>query len=284
MPSTYAHYLFGERVAEKLSGGLAQKVAENKQLYYIGLHGPDILFYYKPLSKNDVNSLGYAMHDQIASGFFKRAADMCRLTQNSDAAEAYLAGFVCHYALDKACHGYIEKKIEVSGLAHSEIENEFDRFLIDYSGGNLKSLDITAHITASAENAQIIAPFFENVTAKQVKKALNSMKFYNNMLICNRWYKRALVTSCLKISGKYKKMSSAILKKHPIEACDDSNKRLFKLFNRAIGECVELQNSFAGCLKGENQLDENFGFTFGAGETWRDIPVLTAAEEDKFEV
>ncbi len=284
MPSTYAHFLFGERVAASLTGPLAVKIAKNKQLFYIGLHGPDILFYYKPLSKNPVNALGYEMHERKASDFFKRAGDMCRLSQNSDAAEAYIAGFICHYCLDKACHGYIEKKIEVSGLAHSEIENEFDRFLIYYSGKDLKSLDITAHISANRENAEIIAPFFENVTAEQVKKSLKSMKFYLGFLLCNRAYKRALVTCCLKISGQYKKMSSVMMKKRPIKECEDSNKRLFKLFNKAVDGCLELQNSFTGFLNGVNALDENFNFTFGAGETWRDIPVLTAAEEDKFEV
>lgn len=284
MPSTYAHYLFGEEVAASLKGELAEKIARNKQLFYIGLHGPDILFYYKPLSKNPTNALGFEMHERVAAGFFERAADICRRTQNREAAEAYIAGFICHYALDKACHGYIENKIEVSHLAHSEIENEFDRFLIYYSGNDLKNLDITKHITASDENAEIIAPFFEDVTAEQVKKALKSMKFYLGFLLCNRAYKRVLVTSCLKVSGKYKKLSSVMMKKRPIKECEDSNKRLFKLFNRAVGECVALENNYFGYLNGINVLDNNFSFTFGAGENWRDIPVLSGAEEDNYKI
>ncbi|MCD8371915.1 MAG: zinc dependent phospholipase C family protein [Clostridia bacterium] len=283
MPSTYAHYCFGEKVALNLSPELKNTVENHKQLYYIGLHGPDILFYFKPLGKNPVNSSGYEMHERPASEFFKRAADMLESTADKNASVAYLAGFVCHYALDKACHGYIEKKIEVSGLAHAEIENEFDRFLINLNGGDLKHTDLTKHIVPSKENAGVIAPFFENVTAKQVRRSLKSIKFYNGVLIGNRAYKRGLVNFCLKISGKYDKMKGSMFSKEPIPACLDSDKRLYKLFLKAIGECVALQNNFYGYLNGKNSL-EGFNFTFGAGDNWKNIPVFAAEEEDMYEV
>ncbi|MCD8041180.1 MAG: zinc dependent phospholipase C family protein [Clostridia bacterium] len=273
MPSTYAHYLFGENVAGSLTGSLAEKVAHNRQLFYIGLHGPDILFYYKPLSKNKVNSLGYAMHEQPAADFFKRAADMLELPCDKDASVAYLAGFVCHYALDKACHGYIEKKIQVSGISHSEIENELDRFLINYSGKSLRHTDLTAHIAATDKNAAVIAPFFKDVMPQQVKSALKSMKFYNGLLIGNRAYKRFLVNFSLAVSGKYKKLKCMLMHKKPLKGCEDSNKRLFELFTGAIGDCVALENTFYGFINGKNNLDERFNFTFGAGDNWQDIPV-----------
>ena len=43
---------------------------------------------------------------------------------------AYYYGFICHFALDATCHGYIEKRIHESGVSHGEIEVEFDRFLM----------------------------------------------------------------------------------------------------------------------------------------------------------
>ncbi|MCD7728704.1 MAG: zinc dependent phospholipase C family protein [Clostridia bacterium] len=284
MPSTYAHYLFGEKVASRLGGSLAKTISENKQLFYIGLHGPDILFYYKPLGKNAVNSSGYAMHERPASEFFKRAGDILELTGNNGGSAAYIAGFICHYALDHACHGYIEKKIAASGLAHSEIENEFDRFLIYYNGKDLKHTDLTAHISATKENADVIAAFFEDITSEQIKKCLKSMKFYISFLSGNRAYKRFLVNFCLKISGQYNKMKSVIMNKKPIGGCSDSNKRLFKLFNRAVDDCLKLEEAYFGYLDGKNGLDERFDFTFGAGENWRDIPVYSAEEEDMYEV
>lgn len=53
MPTTYAHDLFGKRVYRKLSAKLQHLIRSNGNLYRIGQHGPDILFYYF-ISKNPV--------------------------------------------------------------------------------------------------------------------------------------------------------------------------------------------------------------------------------------
>lgn len=47
MPTTYAHDLFGKRVYRKLSAKLQHLIRSNGNLYRIGQHGPDILFYSK---------------------------------------------------------------------------------------------------------------------------------------------------------------------------------------------------------------------------------------------
>ena len=54
MPSTYAHYLFGKEVYKNLGDNIKNMINQNKELYLIGLHGPDILFYYKPLQNNSI--------------------------------------------------------------------------------------------------------------------------------------------------------------------------------------------------------------------------------------
>lgn len=62
MPSTYAHRVFGERVLHRCPQSLASAIREHRQLYDIGLHGPDVLFYYHVLKNCAVNAKGYAMH------------------------------------------------------------------------------------------------------------------------------------------------------------------------------------------------------------------------------
>ena len=49
MPSTYAHQHFGNLVFDKLPEKLQEEIAPYRGLYNIGLQGPDIFFYYKPL-------------------------------------------------------------------------------------------------------------------------------------------------------------------------------------------------------------------------------------------
>ena len=47
MPSHYAHYRLGRQVRLELTPDAAEVVGRWPSLYLIGLHGPDILFYYR---------------------------------------------------------------------------------------------------------------------------------------------------------------------------------------------------------------------------------------------
>lgn len=285
MPSTYAHYVFGKKVLQALPPDLSALARGHRQLYDIGLHGPDILFYYRALTANKVNSVGFGMHARPARDFFAPAKEALASlpAPQRGAAEAYLLGFVCHFALDSACHGYIESKIAASGVTHTEIESEFDRSLLLSQGIEPLSARLTGHIFPSAENAAVIAPFFEGVNAKQVEKALRSMLFYNGLLRAPRAPKRFIVNTALRLTGNYKEMHGMMIAKNPIPACADSNLRLSKLMNRAVGECVALAENLSSYLAGGAELSPAFGKTFGAPENWREIPVLSVKEEKAYE-
>ena len=132
MPSMYAHYSCGKKVLDILPREIQELINSHKSLYLTGLQGPDVLFYYKPLKKNRVSTYGNEMHDRPGADFFRAAAQRLFEAESSQAAamQAYLLGFVCHFALDSICHGYVEKKIAASGVSHIQIEAEFDRFLL----------------------------------------------------------------------------------------------------------------------------------------------------------
>ena len=51
MPSTYAHYRFGQDVLKALPAKYRDTLLQEEDLFNIGLHGPDLLFYYKPFSQ-----------------------------------------------------------------------------------------------------------------------------------------------------------------------------------------------------------------------------------------
>ncbi len=56
MPTTYAHDLFGQKVYRQLPDQVKEIIRKNGELYRIGLHGPDIFFYYF-IFKNHVSSV-----------------------------------------------------------------------------------------------------------------------------------------------------------------------------------------------------------------------------------
>ena len=57
MPTTFTHDVFGKDVLKRLPAPLKETIKSAKGLYRIGLHGPDIFFYYRPLYKNHVNQV-----------------------------------------------------------------------------------------------------------------------------------------------------------------------------------------------------------------------------------
>lgn len=112
MPSTYAHYRMGKETAEELTGEAWHTLSMYRQLYLIGLHGPDILFYYRPLKSNVINGIGYGMHGRPGVEFFEHAVKVIENKENKAPYLAYMYGVMCHFALDVTCHGYIDEKIE----------------------------------------------------------------------------------------------------------------------------------------------------------------------------
>ncbi len=63
MPSTYAHRRFGADVLEHLPAP-CRKSWKTGSCIDIGLHGPDLLFYYHAAKSTPVGALGNAMHEQ----------------------------------------------------------------------------------------------------------------------------------------------------------------------------------------------------------------------------
>ena len=82
---------FFQRANKQLSVLLGYDIAIqalNYHLALIGLHGPDILFYYKPLKSNLVNRIGYGMHGRPGIEFFRHAV---KVIENKDNKLPYLA-------------------------------------------------------------------------------------------------------------------------------------------------------------------------------------------------
>ena len=48
MPAAYSHYRLGKKVISQLNYPLKKIILDNRDLFDLGLHGPDILFYNRP--------------------------------------------------------------------------------------------------------------------------------------------------------------------------------------------------------------------------------------------
>ncbi len=262
MPSTYAHYRFGRDVIAAMDKGVCKDIVDNLDEYNIGLHGPDILFYYDALKRNNVNSRGFAMHEEPGRNFFAPARDILDTMEKKDAGRAYLFGFICHFVLDSECHPYIEERIHESGIAHTKIESEFDRMLLEMDGFDPVRKCLTPHIHPSPEISETISPFFPGISAGEVEKSLRDMISYNDLLCSPGRLKRYLIDRKLKVTGNYDDMHGLLIGLKPDPACEDSNDVLMSKYTASIRIAADLMFSYSEYLSGESELSERFDRTF----------------------
>lgn len=262
MPSTYAHYRMGKEVEAQLQGAERTRVTQYQALFDIGLHGPDILFYYDALRSNPVNAVGYGLHEKSGESFFENARQVICKSQDPEAARAYAYGVLCHFALDVTCHPYVEEKIQRSGVSHTEIEVEFDRKLMLLDGLDPVTHVLTAHIHPQMRWAEVIAPFYPGVMPRQVEKALRSMIFLNKLLLAKNPVKRKIIYGILSLTGNYPEMHGLVVNPEGNPICRDSNERLCELYSQAERLAEEMIDRFEDFLTGKAELPPIFEYNF----------------------
>ncbi len=267
MPSTYAHFRFGKDVFSELSRERAEVITRYRELYDIGLHGPDIFFYYDPLRKNAVQQLGNQLHEQSGREVFGRFAGVFENAKgNTDAKQAYLYGFLCHFALDSVCHRYVNQAAAEKRISHVGIESEFERSLMEIDGLEPLSQKLTGHIHPTLVNASVISRFFDTVDAATVQKALRSMLFFHALLYapgnCGGILKRGTLLTGMRLIGQYHTFSGLMIPAHHNPKCEESNIRLGELYNTAVPLAVRLIEGFhletPAVFLSDKAFDRNF--------------------------
>lgn len=181
MPSTYAHRRFGTNVLEHLPDELRAQLEQNRELYDIGLHGPDAVLL--PCCQVQPGGCIGQRHARGAgAGLFDRARRVVHCEADRDAALAYALGFVCHFALDSTCHPYVEQFTRESGVTHCEIETEFDNMLLRRDGYDPLKFFTASHIHPSEQNAKAIAPFYEGISEQVALDSLKGMISVHRLL------------------------------------------------------------------------------------------------------
>ncbi len=272
MPSTYAHYQFGKDVLAELPSPVQKVITAYRELYDIGLHGPDILFYYlNDFRRGPVNAQGSSLHKQMGDEFFGHGVEVAKNEPHPAAARAYMYGFICHFALDSECHGYVEKMIQTSGISHNEIEMEFDRFLMVRDGIDPLTHLGTNHIHPRMRNAKVIAPFFEDLTPRQVEDTLKGMIYCHKAFLAPGHIKRTALFATLKVVGDYDSLHGIVMSREPNPVCQPYNEILLRQYDGAVQVAVDLIHNFLCAVANGAPLDERFHQTFSAGEDWESL-------------
>lgn len=128
MPDIVVHTSFGAEALEHTQADV------DRAVYDFGLLGPDPYLFYRffvPPFRNRVNRYSAVMHRERTGDFLTELAN--RAKQNGEVF-SYLAGFLCHYALDSNTHPYINRKAKGSSAMHMAIEHRLDQL----NGGEIR--------------------------------------------------------------------------------------------------------------------------------------------------
>lgn len=261
MPTTYAHYRFGCDAFKTLPIEVQAVIQRHRSLFDFGVHGPDLLFYYKPLSKNHVNQTGYRDHERTGRDFFTQAVQAVSNSPDPEAARVYLYGVLCHFALDRECHPYVGQK-EQTGVTHSAIEASFDRYLMEKDGLEPVTHRVTQHLHPSAESAAVIAPFYTPLTTEEIYRAEISMRRCLNLLIAAGMKRRVLLLG-MSLAGKSSIGEMFVpLEQNP--RCADSDEILYSHYQNALTLYQIMFPLLNALLAGDPAaLGDGFDHTFG---------------------
>lgn len=262
MPTTYAHYKLGKEVRKKVSDQASAIIEEFPQLFQLGLHGPDLLFYYKIINKNKINTLGHSLHKLSGEEYFKKAAEVIKENHYEKAHISYTLGFLCHFALDVTCHDWVNSQVAEGIADHLEIEAELDRELLLQDGRDPQTAILTGHMEVNSRNAKVISDFFEEVSKEEIEKAVSDMIFCLNLLVPKGPLKRGVLSGLLKLVGKYDDYRGLIINKEKNKNCEACTKRLLELFEDGKKLAIRLLDEYVDYLYGMKELDPIYQYNF----------------------
>lgn len=262
MPTTYTHDLFGKLVYKKLSKEMKKIIRDNGNLYRIGLHGPDILFYH--LFDGKVNQLGVQMHNEPARKFFEKGMKKAR-EKKDKALAAYLLGFGCHYLLDTTCHPYVNATDKKGVISHTLLEKELDRTLMIRTKKNPYYYYPSDCIKPKPEYARVINRAIPSVSPRKIFVSLKLMKLFTNAMVYdNGGRRRKAVGVLVWLAGKKTadQVMDHFMTKEQSEKSTEAIVQLMKLFQECLEQSPKYLEELFDLYKKDKKLSDRWNLTY----------------------
>lgn len=244
MPAMYAHYVFGDEVLPQLDSSIKRIVNSHRELFNLGLQGPDFYFYDQLfyLKKKSLALIGSALHRQSCGSlmyFFERNG-----ARHLDSESlAYVVGVVGHFSLDSTCHPHIDEWVETLPYNHMRLETEFDRLLLERNGENARSFPLGDCFASTKHEREVIAKLYDgHGSARDIAHLVRDYAFLKNIMR-TPWdgqydfYQKMLTTF------KADKLGGVFMGKKDTLS-DYTNPRLMALFEQAKPVFVKLASNF----------------------------------------
>ncbi len=263
MPTTYTHDLYGKLIYRQLPKEMKTRIRAHGDLYRIGLHGPDILFYYM-VSKNPVSQYGVKMHKRDAADFFEQGMRKARETEDEEL-YAYMIGFGCHYLLDSDLHPHVNELHMRKIVSHTAVEKELDRTLMIETGRNPYIYRPSDAVKVTWHYAEVIHRAIPEVCTMNIYLSLHMMKLLTNRMVCNdRGRKRRVVEGVLTRMPirEGKDLSQHFMAEHPEAGSEKAVRMLKRRFRRSLHLAPEYLQELDALYRSEAPLCERWHCTY----------------------
>lgn len=255
MPATHAHYRFGTEAVQCLTGEVGRSVRRFRALYDTGTHGPDIFFYNDPFSNSKAQKIAKTAHGQSGQEFFGHAVQVLRQSP-SEGGTAYLFGLLTHYALDAACHPIVAKATADGKIGHTELETEFDRYLLHLEGVPAPhTRDVGSHIRLSQGECHTVADFYPESTGAMVARCTQNMRRIHQLLAKSN---RPLVEAGFRLIHQ----EQLVMTPRTNRNCSGWDEALLEGYTTALSRYPALADELTQALKTGQPLGENFAPSF----------------------
>lgn len=261
MPATYAHYRFGAAMLGKMPADVSRTAKRHRRMFDVGLHGPDLFFFYKPALRTKTGKLGHKFHMQTGREFFSRLCRNLRL-EPTEAGQAYLYGALCHYALDANCHPLVEKYSWEGIASHSRIEAEFDRFLMEMDGLQPPyGVNLTKHMTLTKPECGIVSRFYPGTEPGHIQDSLKGMVAIRKALdMPNTPMRTAVIKTISAVSETFRDM---VVTPEPDPVCRELDQPLLERYRQAGRDFPEMLTQLGAHMTYNAPLGELFDPIFG---------------------
>lgn len=270
MPNYFTHLQFGGRVLAALPEPLRTRIEAQRADFDVGCYGPDPLFFYHLHHDNPVRQVGLRMHKVSALPVFRRLARI--ISEDRPGGAGYAAGFLCHFALDAGCHGYIEDRAAGGQTSHLRMEGEYDRVLMERAGIDpLRQTPMPRH-RLNPQETETIALIYLGVTARQFRESMGSYRRVCRLqtLACRVGLSGAVDALSLRTPDK-PDFRGAVLSRRAAGECAVSSTVLDGLVDRAVPIAAEKICVLFRTAAGEAVLDSWFDRDFSGNRCGKPV-------------
>lgn len=200
-----------------------------------------------PFSNYHLYGLGRNFTEMSMVLFIRAPAEglLAAVEEKAPFAGSYAAGFLCHFALDSACHPLVEEQVS-HGLAHSAVESELDRTLMTAQGLDpLLDTPLPSFDLPDTFFSTVTAATCPGVTAEAFREALDS--FCRVCRLQTRWAGTWASTAMDRLGGRFSQLSvlrGSLLTPRPDLTCAPAAETLALILEETVLPTVRAITEF----------------------------------------